>query len=70
MGLAVQRGLRKRLVVFQMFIIFIHLNIRKKYENGRVNGLVTSAQKLHSKASYRRKDKGRDGSDNRTRKKT
>jgi hypothetical protein len=37
-----------------------------KYENGRLTGLVTS----YAEASYRRKDKGRDGSDKKTRKKT
>jgi hypothetical protein len=35
-----------------------------EYENGRLTGLVTS------KESYRRKEKGRDGSEKKTRKKT
>ena len=41
-----------------------------KLENGRLTGLVTSYVETASKTSYRRKDKGRDGSDKKTRKKT
>jgi hypothetical protein len=41
-----------------------------KYENGRLTRLVTSYAETPSKASYRRKYKGTDGSDKKTRKKT
>ena len=40
-----------------------------KYENGRLTGLVTFYVETAFKKSYRRKDKGKDGSD-KTRKKT
>jgi hypothetical protein len=40
-----------------------------EYENGRLTGLVTFYAET-AKASYRRKNKGRDGSDKKTREKT
>ena len=41
-----------------------------KEENGRLTGLVTSYVEMPSKTSYRRKDKGVDGSGKKTRRKT
>jgi hypothetical protein len=41
-----------------------------KYENERLTGLVTSYAETVFQTTYRRKDKGRDESDKKTRKKT
>jgi hypothetical protein len=41
-----------------------------KYENGRLTGLVTSYVETAFYNKYRRKDKGRDGSDKKKTKKT
>jgi hypothetical protein len=65
-AICLDHGCPNRGLLPHLQIIYIYIYM--KYENRRLIRLVTS--KLPSKASYRMIDKGRDGSDRKTRKKT